>query len=149
MKIYTEIALRDFNFWSGAKDRAEKLTDKQLDQVEACLEDIEPEEGWTDTAINDMFWFDFDTILQYLGYEDEEHFDAGVSIEDTDKVDDWVEDWLDDADSDDVIETAGLNEEELYHEGGGIDDDILYDAFHNWWNHLSDIEKVKVMRENS
>lgn len=149
MKIYTEISLRDFNFWSGAKDSAEKLTDAQLDQVEACLEDIEPEGGWTDTAINDMFWFEFDSIVQYLGYEDEEHFDAGVSIEDTDSIEDWVDDWLADADAEDIIETAGLKEEELLDEDGEIDEDKLYDAFHDWWNKLSDIEQVKVMRENS
>ncbi len=40
------------------------LTCKQLDVVEEMLEEIEPNEGWSETAINDMFWFDFDTICR-------------------------------------------------------------------------------------
>ena len=69
MKVYKEMNLRDFEFWSGAKSNAETLTDEQLDLVESILEDAFPD-GMDETQINDIFWFDFDTIREWLGVED-------------------------------------------------------------------------------
>ena len=69
MKVYKEMNLRDFEFWSGAKSNAETLTDEQLDMVESILEDAFPD-GMDATQINDIFWFDFDTICEWLGIED-------------------------------------------------------------------------------
>ena len=69
MKVNSEINLRDFEFWSGAKSKAETLTDEQLDMVESILEDSFPD-GMDETQINDIFWFDFDTIREWLGIED-------------------------------------------------------------------------------
>ena len=69
MKVYKEMNLRDFEFWSGAKSNAETLTDEQLDMVELILEDAFPD-GMDETQINDIFWFDFDTIREWLGIED-------------------------------------------------------------------------------
>ena len=71
MKVYSEINLRDFEFWSGAKLNAETLTSEQLDMVESILEDAYPD-GMDETQINDFFWFDFDTIREWLGIKDEE-----------------------------------------------------------------------------
>ena len=71
MKVYKEMNLRDFKFWSGAKSNAETLTDEQLDMVESIIEDACPD-GVEDTKINDFFWFDFDTIREWLGIEKEE-----------------------------------------------------------------------------
>ena len=68
MKITTEKRLADFTFWSGAKDRAEALTEEQFDQIEAMLEEIEPD-GMDETAINDFFWFEEDTIAEWLGFD--------------------------------------------------------------------------------
>ena len=70
MKVYSEINLRDFEFWSGAKSNAETLTSEQLDIVESILEDAYPD-GISETQINDFFWFEFDTIREWLGIEDE------------------------------------------------------------------------------
>lgn len=68
MKIVSEISLSNFNFWSGAKDHAAYLTEDELDTVEAMLEDCYPD-GLTETDVNDLFWFDFDTIwTEWLGY---------------------------------------------------------------------------------
>ena len=69
MNAYKEMNLRDFEFWSGAKSNAETLTDEQLDMVESILEDAFPD-GMDETQINDIFWFDFDTIREWLGIED-------------------------------------------------------------------------------
>lgn len=69
MKIYEEKSLRDFKFWSGARDTVKYLTDDELDQIEAILEELYPE-GMEDTQINDLFWFDDDLIAEWLGYND-------------------------------------------------------------------------------
>ena len=71
MKIYSEKSLRNFEFWSGAKENANELTGTQLDEVETILEDLYPE-GMDETQINDLFWFEFDTIKEWLGITDEE-----------------------------------------------------------------------------
>ena len=71
MKIYSEKSLRNFEFWSGAKENANELTSAQLDEVETILEDLYPN-GMDETQINDLFWFDFDTIKEWLGITEEE-----------------------------------------------------------------------------
>ena len=71
MKLYSETGLSSFNFWSGAKDNAAELTDDQLEAVESMLEDIYPD-GMEETALNDLFWFDFDTVKEWLGISDSE-----------------------------------------------------------------------------
>lgn len=71
MKIYSEKSLRNFEFWSGAKENANELTSAQLDEVETILGDLHPE-GMDETQINDLFWFDFDTIKEWLRITDEE-----------------------------------------------------------------------------
>ena len=75
MKIYSEKSLRNFEFWSGAKDFASKLTDNEFDTIESAFEDIYPD-GMGETQINDLFWFepeyicsdilgvDYDEIMQ-------------------------------------------------------------------------------------
>lgn len=71
MIIYKEESLKDFQFWSGAKYLASRLTEKEFDIIEELLEDLYPD-GMEETEINDFFWFDGDTIAQVLGYEDED-----------------------------------------------------------------------------
>lgn len=70
MKIYTEKSLNSFEFWSGAKDTIKYLTESELDTIEAILEDCAPEEGYSDSDINDFFWFEDNTIADWLGYDD-------------------------------------------------------------------------------
>lgn len=66
MTIHSETALRNFGFWSGAKDRADMLTSSQLDAIETELEQIYPD-GMTETELNDLFWFDFDFVCSLIG----------------------------------------------------------------------------------
>lgn len=69
MKITSEKSLRNFEFWSGAEDAAKILTFEELDQIEEQLEEIYPE-GMDETELNDLFWFDFDWILELIGKEE-------------------------------------------------------------------------------
>ena len=66
MTIHSETALRNFGFWSGAKDRADMLTSSQLDAIETDLEQLYPD-GMTETELNDLFWFDFDFVCSLIG----------------------------------------------------------------------------------
>lgn len=67
MKFTVDKDLRNFDFWSGAVDNAKELTIEELDQLDGILPDYFGDEV-TDTDINDMFWFEFETIVHALGY---------------------------------------------------------------------------------
>lgn len=71
MKIYEEKNLCDFNFWSGAIYHANKMTSEQLTEVESVLEELYPE-GMEATQINDLFWFDFETVCEWIGFNPDE-----------------------------------------------------------------------------
>ena len=71
MKIYGEQNLRNFRFWSGAADNAAELSFEQLDELEAILEDIYPN-GIDETTLNDIMWFDFDIVKEWLGIDNED-----------------------------------------------------------------------------
>lgn len=65
MKIISETSLRGFEFWSGAEANANMLTLEELDQLEVILEDTYPD-GITDIELNDLMWFDFETVCDWL-----------------------------------------------------------------------------------
>ena len=70
MKITKEVNnYSDFEFWSGARDTVRDLTADEIEEVLTILEDAYPE-GMTETELNDFFWFERDTIAEWLGYED-------------------------------------------------------------------------------
>ena len=71
MKITTEQSIANFDFWSGAKANAAELTLSQLNEVESILEDLYPD-GINETQLNDIFWFDFETVKEWLGITDDE-----------------------------------------------------------------------------
>ncbi len=68
MKLYKEESLINFDFWSGAKGTANYLTNDELDTIEEILEELYPE-GMDETELNDFFWFEDNTIAEWLGYE--------------------------------------------------------------------------------
>lgn len=69
MKITKEISLRNFEGWSGAVDTLNTLTDEQKDSLEAILEELNPD-GMDEGSLNDLLWFENDTIAEWLGFED-------------------------------------------------------------------------------
>lgn len=71
MKIYSDISLSRFEFWSGAKEFAAQLTEEQFDMVESILEDNYPD-GLSETDINDLFWFDQNLIRELANMPCEE-----------------------------------------------------------------------------
>lgn len=152
MKYYIEDSLSNFHFWDGAKDRAATLTDDQFEVVEQNMEECEPEGGWSDTAINDFFWFDFDTIAQWLGYKDEEYLREDISDDDISDADDWFDN-IDDVNE--LVALAGLDAKEYiiedengYDVPDELDEELVNDDAQDWWNNLEDIDKVRIFREN-
>lgn len=69
MKIYKDMNLIDFEFWSGAKNTIELITKEELLIINDILEDLYPE-GTDENTINDIFWFETDWIAEMLGYPD-------------------------------------------------------------------------------
>ena len=67
MKVYKEVSGYDFDFWAGAKDRVKYLKVDEVEQIFSMLEEINPE-GMSETEVNDFFWFEEDTIAEWLGY---------------------------------------------------------------------------------
>lgn len=67
MKIYTEKELVTFDFWSGAVDTVNYLTEDEMHTIEYMLEECYPE-GMSDTEVNNFFWFEDETIAEWLGY---------------------------------------------------------------------------------
>jgi uncharacterized Rmd1/YagE family protein len=77
MREISEITLPTFKFWGGAKNNADLLRYDELEQIEYILEDLY-EDGVGDTFINDLFWFDFGVIVEWLGYEYDEEKDEVI-----------------------------------------------------------------------
>lgn len=71
MRITTEQTIKQFEFWSGAKDLADKLTFQELDTIQFELEELYPN-GLTETELNDLFWFDTEFICDLIGQTEED-----------------------------------------------------------------------------
>ena len=77
MTYTVETSLTDFPAWSGAVHTLDVLIEKDLcDTVEACLIDALGESP-TDTAINDMLWFETDAIAEWCGFSSWEALENG------------------------------------------------------------------------
>ena len=70
MKITSEMSLKNFKAWSGAKDTLNKLIElDKCDELEFILDDLYPD-GLTDTQLNDILWFDDEWVYEILGIEE-------------------------------------------------------------------------------
>lgn len=71
MTIKKEISLKDFEFWGYAAINAKKLTSDELETIENY---VWWEEIPSEAEINDLMWFDFPTVCDWLGLDyDEEN----------------------------------------------------------------------------
>lgn len=85
MLVTTEITINNIydELWSGGRDTLDDLTDEQIETVLDTLEtSVAPDFSITD--LNDFFWFERDTIAEWLGYED---YDALVNGDIVKKLD--------------------------------------------------------------
>ena len=71
MKITSEMSLKNFKAWSGAKDTLNKLIElDKCDELEFILDDLYPD-GLTETQLNDILWFEDEWIYETLGIEEQ------------------------------------------------------------------------------
>jgi hypothetical protein len=75
MKTYNDNAtITNFKFWSGAEDNASRLTYTELKELDSLLEELYPE-GIEETGLNDLMWFEFDSVCELLGLDVEEVYE--------------------------------------------------------------------------
>lgn len=76
MKIITEQSLANFEFWGGAKTTANRIWEERgregWDDLEEALCEFYPD-GIDAIELNDLLWFDTETIYKGLGISDEEN----------------------------------------------------------------------------
>ena len=72
MKLHTETNLLNFDAWSGAKHTKETIIENnKSDDFDSLIEDLYPD-GLSETALNDLLWFDDAFIFEALGIKEEE-----------------------------------------------------------------------------
>ena len=91
MKIYKDESLSNFEWWSGAEDTAQRIWEERgtegWNELEAILEDAYPD-GMDETELNDLLWFEPETIFEWLGIGNEE--DEDEEEEETELTNDYV-----------------------------------------------------------
>ena len=71
-RIYREESLSNFEFWSGAISNAEEFTLEELDRIGEELEALDCEgNGYDETQINDLMWFEPEYLASLIGLEGE------------------------------------------------------------------------------
>ena len=72
MKIYSETSLENFEAWSGAVDTLDRVREAgKCDELESIFEELYPD-GMSATELNDLLWFEPETVFEWLGIEEEE-----------------------------------------------------------------------------
>lgn len=72
MTITYELDLERFEAWSGAKSTLERVINEgKCGLLEQMLEELYPE-GMTETQLNDLLWFDSESVYEWLDIRSEE-----------------------------------------------------------------------------
>ena len=98
MIITYELDLNSFQAWSGAKDTLDRIQrEGKCGLLEQILEDTYPD-GMTETELNDLLWFDSESVYEWLGIRSEEQIEKEIkeAEEELAEVQSNLEDDLDD-----------------------------------------------------
>ena len=110
--ITYELDLRNFKAWSGAKDTLERVINEgKCDLLEQILEDTYPD-GMTETELNDLLWFEPETIYEWLEIKSEEQIKKEIE-EAEEELEEKINDMESDLD-DDLTEEERQDIIELY-----------------------------------
>ena len=78
MTITYELDLNSFQAWSGAKDTLERIQrEGKCAELENVLEELYPD-GMTETQLNDLLWFESETVYEWLGIRSEEQIEKEI-----------------------------------------------------------------------
>ena len=98
MTITYELDLNSFEAWSGAKDTLERIQrEGKCAELENILDDIYPD-GMTETELNDLLWFESESVYEWLGIRSEAQIEKEIeeAEEELAEVQSNLEDDLDD-----------------------------------------------------
>ena len=98
MTITYELDLNSFQAWSGAKDTLDRIQrEGKCAELENVLEELYPD-GMTETELNDLLWFEPETVYEWLGIRSEEQIKKEIkeAEEELAEVQSNLEDNLDD-----------------------------------------------------
>lgn len=73
MKTFNEnTTLVNFDAWSGAKETKERIINEgKAEEFDNLIEELYPD-GLSETALNDILWFEEDWLFEMLGISEEE-----------------------------------------------------------------------------
>ena len=78
MTITYELDLNSFEAWSGAKETLERIQrEGKCEELENVLEELYPD-GMTETELNDLLWFEPETVYEWLGIRSESQIEKEI-----------------------------------------------------------------------
>lgn len=78
MRIYIELDLNTFEAWSGAVNTLDRIRrEGKCGELESVLEEIYPE-GIDETALNDLLWFESETVYEWVGLRTESQIESEI-----------------------------------------------------------------------
>ncbi len=78
MTITYELDLNRFEAWSGAKETLERIQrEGKCEELENILEELYPD-GMTETELNDLLWFEPETVYEWLEIRSEGQIEKEV-----------------------------------------------------------------------
>lgn len=120
MTITYELDLDSFKAWSGAVDTLDRIRrEGKCEELEQQLEELYPD-GMTETELNDLLWFDSESVYEWLGMRSETQIrteikDAESELEDlqNDLADDLDDEELTTEERADIIDSYQSDIDEL------------------------------------
>ena len=78
MTITYELDLNSFEAWSGARETLERIQrEEKCIELENILEELYPD-GMTETELNDLLWFDSESVYEWLGIRSESQIEKEI-----------------------------------------------------------------------
>lgn len=78
MTITYELDLDSFKAWSGAVDTLDRIRrEGKCEELEQQLEELYPD-GMTETELNDLLWFDSESVYEWLGMRTETQIETEI-----------------------------------------------------------------------
>lgn len=107
--LYKEMSIHDFEPWSGAVNTYERLErNNKLNDLEWSLSEIFGKDDIEETELNDLLWFEPDTVYEMVGLKTES--DIEEEIEETESEIGYITEYIDTLEED--IQKYELGSEE-------------------------------------